>query len=416
MTNNYTIGIDFGNTYSCFSVLKNNNVEIIPNQQGNRTTHTCISFSENEKFVGDNAYNLSSSNPLNTVFDLKRLFFNEYSSSFFQSCLKKWPFKVVKKETQNKNKNENEEEEVGIEIEVEYQNEKQIIPIESLITQYFEKLKELASMHLLTDIKDAIITVPVYYNETQIKRIKKIVTRAGLNLKTIIYEPIAALLAYGFEKSNNKKILIVDIGGSDTTFSLYAIKDYVFKKLSHSFNGNVGGTNFDEKLLDYCADSFTKQNRSIDASRFKSSSRSMSRMKKACQRAKRVLSYSSRATIEIDSLFEGIDYYENIGRSKFYELCAEYFQKIKNLLHESVNQSGLERSEIDEVILVGGASRIPRIQEIISQYFDNKELCRSINPDEAIAYGASARNVLFLKNEELGSENVVDHGIDIEFL
>ena len=381
------IGIDLGTTYSCVGWWKDNRCEIIANDQGNRTTPSYVTFTDKERIIGEGAKNQSSINPENTVFDAKRLIGRDFDDDTLQSDLKHFPFEV-------KGKNNKPV------IEVKYKNETKQFHPEEISSMVLTKMKETAEAYIGEEVKDAVVTVPAYFNDSQRQATKDAGSIAGLNVLRIINEPTAAAIAYGLDNhSVEKNVLIFDLGGGTFDVSLLNIDDGIFEVKATAGDTHLGGEDFDNILLKYFADEFKRKYRH-DLTNNKRASR---RLRTACEKAKRTLSSSSTANIEIDSLFDGIDFFSSISRAKFESLCMSLFQKCIDPVTQVLKDSGVSKNNVDDIVLVGGSTRIPRIQELLSNFFGGKELSKKINPDEAVAYGASVQAAI-LSNSTSGNE------------
>jgi len=357
-------------------VWKQNDVSIITNQEGDRTTPSYVSFSDAERLVGSAAKNQAARNPENTVFDAKRLIGRKFNDPVVQADQKLWPFNVVQG-SQNRPV-----------IEVSFKGEKRQFFPEEISSMVLAKLKENAEAFLGQKVTDAVVTVPAYFNDAQRQATKDAGRIAGLNVKRILNEPTAAAIAYGLNKqSEDRKVLIFDLGGGTFDVSLLNIDDGVFEVLATAGDTHLGGEDFDNILVNFCVKDF-KRKAGLDMTRNK---RAMRRLRSACEQAKRTLSSSLRASIEIDSLFEGEDYFVQLGRAKFESMCADEFAKTLEPVRKVLSDAKVSKAEIDNVVLVGGSTRIPKIQNMLSSFFNNKELDKSINPDEAVAFGAAAQ-------------------------
>lgn len=372
------IGIDLGTTYSCVAHYTNDRVEIIANDQGNRTTPSYVAFTDTERLIGDAAKNQAAMNPANTVFDAKRLIGRKFNDPEVTEDAKHYPFKVVDKAGKPN-------------IQVEYKGETKVFSPEEISSMVLGKMKETAEGFLGGTVTDAVVTVPAYFNDSQRQATKDAGLIAGLNVLRIINEPTAAAIAYGLDKkgqhSGEKHILIFDLGGGTFDVSLLAIDEGVFEVKATAGDTHLGGEDFDNRLVNHFAQEFKRKNKKD----LTSNQRAMRRLRTACERAKRTLSSSAQTSIEIDSLFEGIDFYTSITRARFEELCADLFRITLDPVEKVLKDSKLDKSQVDEIVLVGGSTRIPKIQKLVTDFFNGKEPCKSINPDEAVAYGAAVQ-------------------------
>lgn len=377
------IGIDLGTTYSCIGVWSHDRVDIIPNEQGNRTTPSYVAFTETERLIGDAAKNQAAVNPTNTVFDAKRLIGRKFSDPTVQRDTAHWPFRVVAGDGD------------APKIQAEYRGTSKTFAPEEISSMILAKLKETAQAYLGKPVTKAVITVPAYFNDAQRQATKDAGAIAGLEVLRIINEPTAAAIAYGLDKSEETKgrertVLIFDLGGGTFDVSLLSIEDGVFEVRATAGDTHLGGEDFDNRLVDHFAKEF-KRKHSKDVT---SNARALRRLRTACERAKRALSSSSTATIEIDSLFEGIDFYSSISRARFEELNMDLFRRCMEPVDKVLRDAKIDKGAVDDIVLVGGSIRIPKIQKLLQDYFNGKELCKSINPDEAVAYGAAVQAAL----------------------
>ena len=371
------IGIDLGTTYSCVGVWQNERVEIIANDQGNRTTPSYIAFTDSERLIGDAAKNQAAMNPLNTIFDAKRLIGRKWSDECVQSDMKQWPFSVVEKENGKPF------------VEVQYKEEQKSFRPEELSAMILTKMKETAEAFLNTKVTQAVITVPAYFNDAQRQATKDAGVIAGLEVLRIVNEPTAAAIAYGLDNVNSgeQTVLIFDLGGGTFDVSLLTIDNGVFEVKATAGDTHLGGEDFDSRIVQYFTNEFKrKYKKDISAN-----PRAMRRLRTASEKAKRTLSSSAQASIEIDSIFEGHDFTSSITRAKFEEINQDLFARCMDPVEKVFIDSGLPKSSVNQIVLVGGSSRIPKIQEMLSERFGGKELNRSINPDEAVAYGAAVQ-------------------------
>jgi heat shock protein 1/8 len=392
---NIAIGIDLGTTNSCVGVWKNNNVEIIANDQGNRTMPSYVAFTESERLIGESARNQSAMNPNNTIFDVKRLIGRRFDDPIVQSDMKLWPYKVVNKEGKPH-------------VQVEFKGETKTFSPEEISAMILGKMKSSAEAYLGHEVKKAVITVPAYFSDAQRQATKDAGAIAGLEVLRIINEPTAGAIAYGLEKVEKKErnVLIFDCGGGTHDISLLTIEDGVFEVKATGGNNHLGGADLDNALVEYFAKEFkTKYKKDL-----KTSDRALKRLRLACEKAKCTLSSSTQATVEIDSLFEGIDFNSTITRARFENLCSDFFQKCFTPVDRVLQDAKMSKNDIHEVVLVGGSTRIPKIQEMLKSYFNGKEPCKSINPDEAVAYGAAVQAAILtgVQDEKTNSLIVLD--------
>ena len=374
MTKGPAIGIDLGTTYSCVGVFQHGKVDIIANDQGNRTTPSYVAFTDTEHLIGDAAINQGAMNPLNTVFDAKRLIGRKFEDSSVQSDMKHWPFKVISIDGRPK-------------IQVEFKGETKAFMPEEISSMILGKMKKIAEAYIGKSVTDAVVTVPAYFNDSQRQATKDAGIIAGLNILRIINEPTAAAIAYGLDKKDDaeKNVLIFDLGGGTFDVSILTIEEGIFEVKSTSGDTHLGGEDFDNRIVTHFLKEFKRKHK-MDLS---NNARALRRLKTACERAKRTLSTAAQASIDIDSLHEGIDFYTSITRARFEELCADLFRSTMEPVEKSLRDAKLDKGSIHEIVLVGGSTRIPRVQKLLRDFFNGKELNKSINPDEAVAYGAA---------------------------
>ncbi|ODQ64522.1 heat shock protein 70 [Nadsonia fulvescens var. elongata DSM 6958] len=370
------VGIDLGTTYSCVAHFTNDRVEIIANDQGNRTTPSFVAFTDTERLIGDAAKNQAAMNPANTVFDAKRLIGRKTEDAEVQNDMKHFPFKIVDKAGKPN-------------IQVEFKGETKTFSPEEISSMILTKMKEIAEGFLGTKVNDAVVTVPAYFNDSQRQATKDAGLIAGLNVLRIINEPTAAAIAYGLDKKEGgeKNVLIFDLGGGTFDVSLLSIEDGIFEVKATAGDTHLGGEDFDHRLVNHFIAEFKRKHKK-DLSQ---NQRALRRLRTACERAKRTLSSSAQTSIEIDSLFEGIDFYTSITRARFEELCQDLFRSTIDPVEKVLRDAKIDKSSVDEIVLVGGSTRIPKVQKLVSDFFNGKEPNRSINPDEAVAYGAAVQ-------------------------
>ncbi|XP_067934506.1 heat shock 70 kDa protein 1-like [Watersipora subatra] len=381
-----SVGIDLGTTYSCVAVFQHGKVEIIANSQGNRTTPSYVAFTDSDRLIGDAAMNQVAMNPANTVFDAKRLIGRKFEDESIQNDMKHWPFKVIDDDGKPK-------------VQVEYQAETKILSPEEVSAMVLTSMKETAEAYLGEKVTEAVVTVPAYFNDSQRQSTKDAGVIAGLEVKRIINEPTAAALAYGLDKSleGDKNVFIFDLGGGTFDVSILTISEgSVFEVKSTAGNTHLGGEDFDNRLVEHFANEFEKKH----SKDMRENPRALRRLRTACERAKRTLSSSAQANVEIDSLFEGIDFYTSIARAKFEDLCSDLFQGTLEPVEQALQDAKMSKEEIHEVVLVGGSTRIPKIQKLLQDFMGGKPLNRSINPDEAVAYGAAVQAAILSGDQD----------------
>merc|ERR1712055_94295 len=360
--------------------------------QGNRTTPSYVAFNEQERLIGDAAKNQVAMNPTNTIFDAKRLIGRKFADQTVQSDMKLWPFTVVDVGSKPK-------------LEVEYQGEKKQFFPEEVSSMVLTKMKETAESYLGGTVRDAVVTVPAYFNDSQRQATKDAGTICGLNVLRVINEPTAAAIAYGLDKkdssSGEKNVLIFDLGGGTFDVSILSIDDGIFEVKSTHGDTHLGGEDFDNRLVDHFVKEFKRKNKKD----ITGNKRALRRLRTACEKAKRTLSSSTQASIEIDSLFEGTDLYSSITKARFEELCSDLFKETMKPVEKALSDAKLQKSDIHDVVLVGGSTRIPKVKNLLQDFFNGKELCNSVNPDEAVAFGAAIQAAI-LKGDK--SEAVQD--------
>jgi len=382
------IGIDLGTTYSCVGVFQHGKVEIIANDQGNRTTPSYVAFTDTERLIGDAAKNQVAMNPENTIFDAKRLIGRKMDEPSVKADMKHWPFEVISDGGKPK-------------LKVDYKGENKTFFPEEISSMVLVKMKETAQAYLGKTVTDAVVTVPAYFNDSQRQATKDAGTISGLNVLRIINEPTAAAIAYGLDKKigGERNVLIFDLGGGTFDVSILTIEDGIFEVKSTAGDTHLGGEDFDNRMVNHFVQEFKRKHKK-DISDNK---RSLRRLRTACERAKRTLSSSTQASIEIDSLNEGIDFYTSITRARFEELCADLFRGTLEPVEKAMRDAKMDKPAINEIVLVGGSTRIPKIQKLLQDFFNGKDLNKSINPDEAVAYGAAVQAAILHgdKSEEV---------------
>ena len=385
------IGIDLGTTYSCVGIYKNGNVEIIANDQGNRITPSYVAFTDDgEKLVGEAAKNQASINPTQTLFDVKRLIGRRYNDKSVQSDKKLLPFEIIDRDTKPY-------------IKVNVGGEEKIFAPEEVSSMVLGKMRDIASKYLGVPVTNAIVTVPAYFNDAQRQATKDAGTIAGLNVVRVLNEPTAAAIAYGLNKSGQEKnILVFDLGGGTFDVSILTVDNGVFEVLSTNGDTHLGGEDFDQRVMEH----FIKQFKSKHDKDIRTDKKALQKLRKEVEVAKRSLSKQHSAMIEIPKLFDGIDFSEELTRAKFESLNVDLFKQTLEPLKKAMEDSGLSKKEIHEVVLVGGSTRIPKVQELLREFFDGKELNKGVNPDEAVAYGAAVQGGILAG--EAGKVVVID--------
>ena len=377
------IGIDLGTTYSCVGIFRNGGVEIIPNELGNRITPSVVAFTDDERLVGEAAKNQAALNPKRTIYSVKRLIGRKFNDKEVQMDKKLVSYEIANKDGKPY-------------VEIEVKGQKKLYSPEEISAMILTKMKQIAENFLGREVKNAVITVPAYFNDSQRQSTKDAGTIAGLNVLRIINEPTAAAIAYGLDKKDKERnILVFDLGGGTFDVSLLTIDSGVFEVVSTNGDTHLGGEDFDHRILDYFLKRIKKQH-GKDLSKNKTA---IQKLKTEIEKAKRHLSSSLQATVEIDELDEGFDFKDTISRAKFEELNMDLFKKTMQPVEKVMEDSGFKKSEIAEVVLVGGSTRIPKVQTLIKDYFNGKEPNKGINPDEAVAYGAAVQGGI------LGGEN-----------
>jgi len=388
------IGIDLGTTYSCVGVYQNSKVEIIANDQGNRITPSYVAFTETERLVGDAAKHQAAANPTNTVYDAKRLIGRKFTDRTVVSDRKLWPFEIV-----NKDKKPH--------VKVEFKGETRLFAPEEISAFVLQKMKSTAESWLGHEVSHAVVTVPAYFDDSQRQATKDAGTIAGVVVARIINEPTAAAIAYGLDKQNREtNIVVYDLGGGTFDVSLLTLDEGVFEVLATNGDTHLGGQDFDQRVISYLMKTFKKKHK-ID---IKNNLRALAKLRREVEKAKRSLSSQHQVRIDIENFAEGIDFSETLTRARFEELNNDLFRKTMKPVQTVLKDAGMKKNEIDEIVLVGGSTRIPKIQKLVKDFFNGKEPNRGINPDEAVAYGATVQGGILSpeKNEKLNDLLLLD--------
>ncbi|KAJ2827783.1 ATPase with role in protein import into the ER [Coemansia erecta] len=387
------IGIDLGTTYSCVAVHKNGRVEIIANEQGNRITPSWVGFtSDGERLIGDAAKNQAPNNPENTIFDAKRMIGLQFGDKEVKRDMKHWPFKVVDKGGKPT-------------FRVDVKGEKRNFSPEEISAMVLGKMKEIAEAYLNTKVTHAVVTVPAYFNDAQRQATKDAGAIAGLNVLRIVNEPTAAAIAYGLDKKGKERhIMVYDLGGGTFDVSLLAIDNGIFEVLATSGDTHLGGEDFDNKVVDHFVQLFKKKT-GKDA---RTDKKAMGKFKREAEKAKRTLSSQMSVRVEVESLMEGEDFSETLTRAKFEELNNALFKRTLKPVKQVLEDGGISKSKIDDIVLVGGSTRIPKVQKLLEDFFDGKKASKGINPDEAVAYGAAVQAGILTGAEGTGDVLLLD--------
>jgi len=387
------IGIDLGTTYSCVGVQRQGRVEIIANDQGNRITPSYVAFSkDDERLIGDAAKNQAAQNPENTIFDAKRLIGRKWGEADVKKDVKHFPFKLVEKKGKPA-------------IQVTVHGKPKVFTPEEISAMVLQKMKETAEAYLGHKVTHAVVTVPAYFNDAQRTATKDAGTIAGLEVLRIVNEPTAAAIAYGLDKKEGEsQIIVYDLGGGTFDVSLLSIDAGVFEVLATAGDTHLGGEDFDNRVSEYLLKQFKKKE-DLDASKNK---RSVGKLKREVERAKRTLSSQMSTRIEIESFFDGKDFSETLTRAKFEELNMDLFRRTLKPVEQVLKDAGVKKDEIDDVVLVGGSTRIPKVQQMLKEFFNGKEPSKGINPDEAVAWGAAVQGGVLSGDESLGGVVLID--------
>jgi endoplasmic reticulum chaperone BiP len=386
------VGIDLGTTYSCVGIYKNGRVEIIPNDQGNRITPSYVAWSDtDERLVGDAAKNQATINPVRTVFDAKRLIGRTFDEPTVQADMKLWPFKIINRANRPM-------------IEVDFKDGSKAYAAEEISAMVLGYMKKISEAYLGEDVKSAVITVPAYFNDAQRQATKDAGVISGLAVKRIINEPTAAAIAYGLDKKGGEQnILVFDLGGGTFDVTALTIDNGVFEVLATNGDTHLGGEDFDQRVMQYFVKIFKKKyNKDMGVDK-----RSLQKLRREVERVKRVLSQQHQARVEIEALYDGIDFSETLTRARFEELNLDLFKKTLEPVKKVLTDASLKKTDVDEIVLVGGSTRIPKVQQLLQDFFNGKELNRGVNPDEAVAYGAAVQGGILSGEAEKHSQDLL---------
>ncbi|GAM84356.1 hypothetical protein ANO11243_023500 [Dothideomycetidae sp. 11243] len=379
------IGIDLGTTYSCVGVMKGGKVEILVNDQGNRITPSYVAWNDEERLVGDAAKNQYAANPLRTIFDIKRMIGRKFNDKDVQRDMKHFPFKVVNKSGQPR-------------VEIDVKGEAKTFTPEEVSSMILQKMKEVAEAYLGEKVTNAVVTVPAYFNDAQRAATKDAGTIAGLNVLRVVNEPTAAALAYGLDKTDKERqIIVYDLGGGTFDVSILTVDEGVFEVQATAGDTHLGGEDFDQRVMDYFTKQYNKKN-DVDITK---DPKTMGKLKREVEKAKRTLSSQMSTRIEIEAFHKGNDFSETLTRAKFEELNADLFKKTLKPVEQVLKDAKMKKSDIDDIVLVGGSTRIPKVQQMLEEFF-GKKASKGINPDEAVAYGAAVQGGI-LSGEEATS-------------
>ena len=389
------IGIDLGTTYSCVGVFQNGNVDIIANDQGNRTTPSYVCFQEEERLIGDAAKNASNQYPQQTIYEIKRMIGREFSDPVLQRDLKLLSYKVVDEKNRPK-------------VELKVNGEDKRFSPEEVSAMILTKMKQIAESYLGKTVTDCVITTPAYFNDAQRQSTKDAGLIAGMNVLRVINEPTAAAIAYGLDKKDGKarNVLIFDCGGGTHDVSLLNIEDGVFEVKATGGDTHLGGSDLDQRIVEFLIEEFQKKNKLV----LGDNKKAIRRLATAAEKAKRALSSATSTQIEVDSLHNGLDVNVTLTRAKFESLCMDIFQRTMAPVEQVLSDAKVSKSQVDEIVLVGGSTRIPKIRELLTKFFNGKELCHHINPDEAVAYGAAVQAAILggTKDERINDLLLLD--------
>jgi len=387
------IGIDLGTTYSCVGVFKNGRVEIIANDQGNRITPSYVAFTqEGERLIGDAAKNQLTTNPENTVFDAKRLIGREWTDKAVQHDIKYFPFKVIDKNTKPH-------------VVLDTNEGEKVFAAEEISAMVLLKMKETAEAYLGKKVTHAVVTVPAYFNDAQRQATKDAGAIAGLTVMRIINEPTAAAIAYGMDKKEGEKnVLVFDLGGGTFDVSLLTIDNGVFEVVATNGDTHLGGEDFDQRVMEH----FIKLYKKKKGKDLRKDNRAVQKLRREVEKAKRALSSAHQVRIEVESMFEGEDFTETLTRAKFEELNMDLFRSTMKPVQKVLEDADMQKKDVDEIVLVGGSTRIPKVQQLVKEFFNGKEPSRGINPDEAVAYGAAVQAGVLSGEQDTGEIVLLD--------
>jgi L1 cell adhesion molecule like protein len=391
-TGKYCAGMDLATTYCCVGLWQNDRVEILASESGARSIPSYVAFTDSDRLIGDAAKSQAAGNTANTVYDAKRLIGRKFSDPLVQEDIKRYPFKVVADSADRPQI-----------VVTTKDGEKKYYP-EEISAMLLQKMKHMVEAHVGEEVRDAVITVPAYFNDAQRQATKDAGVIAGLNVLRIINEPTAAAIAYGLDKAKGEKnILIFDCGGGTHDISILTIEDGIFEVKATAGNTHLGGEDFDNIVSDWVCDEFRKKTK-LD---LKTNPKAMRRLRNSVERGKRILSTSTQATIEVDSILDGQDLNIVLSRAKFESLCEAIFRKAMEPVDQAMKDAKMSKTDIHDIVLVGGSTRIPKIQQLLKDYFGGKELCQSINPDEAVAYGAAVQGAILTGNDSSKLDQVI---------
>ena len=386
------IGIDLGTTYSCVGVMRGGRVEILANDQGNRITPSYVAFNGEERLIGDAAKNQAASNPKNTIFDIKRLMGLPFKDASVQRDIKRLPYNVINRKGNPA-------------VKVEFAGEEKIFTPEEISSMVLTKMKSIAEDYLGEEVKYAVITVPAYFNDAQRQATESAGEIAGLKVLRIINEPTAAAMAYGLDKSDGERqIIVYDLGGGTFDVSLLSIDNGFFQVLATAGDTHLGGEDFDYRVIRHFTKLFNKKN-NVDIT---TNPKSIGKLKREVEKAKRTLSSQMSTRIEIEAFFDGLDFSETLTRAKFEEINLDLFRKTLKPVEQVLKDAKVSKSEVDDIVLVGGSTRIPKVQELLETYFKGKKASKGINPDEAVAYGAAVQGGVLTGEDGTGDIVLLD--------